>query len=327
MENYKKPLLSIAIPTYNRANILDIALQKLLPQIEEFKENIELIISDNASTDNTNEIINSNLSKFNLPLIKLNTQPYNTGYYGNFKKCKELSEGVYFWLLSDNDHLEPEILKIVIEQLKSKKEIGAIYLHSTKINENYEVLTKDFDLLNEEHSDYALMLISALVLYNEKKYDDIIFNEYKGNTFLGFLFFANSLQYSKKIVIISGKIFNGVQTTVSFDIFHSWTHDISACISYMEKNKIINTKTKNYLITGYLKRVVYYHVYHYIVKKKLYGKSYGSIENIRRLLNFFYSNNNYYNLNIYKLFKTPRLLLIIKYYYNVIRRRIYKQFI
>lgn len=51
MEN-KQPLLSICIPTYNRANYLKEALDNITTD-ESFDERVEIVISDNASTDNT----------------------------------------------------------------------------------------------------------------------------------------------------------------------------------------------------------------------------------------------------------------------------------
>lgn len=50
----EKPLLSICIPTYNRADCLRRALESIVDQ-DRFEE-IEIVISDNCSTDNTNEI-------------------------------------------------------------------------------------------------------------------------------------------------------------------------------------------------------------------------------------------------------------------------------
>jgi len=49
-----KPLVSIIIPTYNRANYLEKAIESVLKQTY---ENIEIIVSDNASTDNTMEVM------------------------------------------------------------------------------------------------------------------------------------------------------------------------------------------------------------------------------------------------------------------------------
>jgi glycosyltransferase involved in cell wall biosynthesis len=52
-----KPILSICIPTYNRAEYLEKSLASIVSQREFDSENVELIISDNASTDNTEEIV------------------------------------------------------------------------------------------------------------------------------------------------------------------------------------------------------------------------------------------------------------------------------
>ena len=53
----KKPLLSICIPTYNRSEYLDICLASIVSQKEFNSEDLELVISDNASIDNTEEIV------------------------------------------------------------------------------------------------------------------------------------------------------------------------------------------------------------------------------------------------------------------------------
>ena len=45
------PLLSICIPTYNRAQFLDVSLRELISQASEISDSIEIVISDNASTD------------------------------------------------------------------------------------------------------------------------------------------------------------------------------------------------------------------------------------------------------------------------------------
>ena len=56
MEN-SKPLLSICIPTYNRAEYLDKSLASIVSQEKFISEDVELVISDNASTDNTEEVV------------------------------------------------------------------------------------------------------------------------------------------------------------------------------------------------------------------------------------------------------------------------------
>ena len=52
-----KPLLSICIPTYNRAELLRSALLSLVPQVKESGGEVELVVSDNCSTDDTRRVV------------------------------------------------------------------------------------------------------------------------------------------------------------------------------------------------------------------------------------------------------------------------------
>ena len=61
MEN--KVLLSICIPTCNRGSILDTVILNYITN-EEFDDSVELVISDNASTDNTEEIVKEIIKKY-----------------------------------------------------------------------------------------------------------------------------------------------------------------------------------------------------------------------------------------------------------------------
>ena len=116
-----KPLLTIAVPTWNRASILDNALSALLPQIKHNKNKIEIIISDNASDDNTNEVIKRHCTVNNSLNIIHNIQSENTGYFGNFHKCRTLSKGTYFWLLSDNDFIAKGLVDYILDILLGQK--------------------------------------------------------------------------------------------------------------------------------------------------------------------------------------------------------------
>ena len=55
MEFNKEPILSICIPTYNRAESLRTSLQQYV-SCKGFDESIEIVISDNASTDDTRKV-------------------------------------------------------------------------------------------------------------------------------------------------------------------------------------------------------------------------------------------------------------------------------
>jgi glycosyltransferase involved in cell wall biosynthesis len=113
-ELYGRPLLTIAIPTYNRANYLRGSLTTLFDQLID-EPNVELIISDNASTDETPAVIEE-FQKRGLALRYLRNE-VNIGLDGNFLQCYEQSAGKYLWLLGDDDVLLPEALGRILPWL------------------------------------------------------------------------------------------------------------------------------------------------------------------------------------------------------------------
>ncbi len=79
----EQPLLSICIPTYNRADVLDLVLKNIIEN-RGFDESIEIVISDNASTDNTFEICKKYIDVFQ-----------NIKYFRNGKNVRDEN----FWLV------------------------------------------------------------------------------------------------------------------------------------------------------------------------------------------------------------------------------------
>lgn len=90
--------LSIGIPTYNRSYFLDNNLKQLL---KEYDNNFELIIQDNASTDNTQEIVEKYI-KLGLPII-YDRNLTNIGWTKNFEICFKKVKTKYMILLGDDD--------------------------------------------------------------------------------------------------------------------------------------------------------------------------------------------------------------------------------
>ena len=109
-----RPELTIAIPTYNRVDKLKYALKYVIQYSE--KESIEIIVSDNASTDGTEEYVCSLIERNTM--IKYYRNDENLGFDGNFLNCLEKATGKYVWLLSDDDILLPGAIESVLETLK-----------------------------------------------------------------------------------------------------------------------------------------------------------------------------------------------------------------
>ena len=119
--------LSVAIPTHNRRNLLEENLLNLANQIKLLKEPVEVVISDNASTDGTElmvaEMITSGL------LIAYHRNPANLGMDENADLAIQRSRGEYVLLLGDDDLLEPDALVTILKCLHVYPDLALIYLN------------------------------------------------------------------------------------------------------------------------------------------------------------------------------------------------------
>lgn len=145
------PLLTIAIPTYNREKYLDLCLSQLCGQLEPFKNIIEFIISDNCSPDNTTQIVNQYIQQgHNINYIR-NTE--NIGADRNMEQCFRLANGKYFWLFCDDDLLLDDRLKDIMAILQ-KNEYGNIFISNYWYSNDYEAEMPPIETM-VDYTDYA----------------------------------------------------------------------------------------------------------------------------------------------------------------------------
>ena len=106
-----RPLLTMAIPTYNRAGCLRELLSCLAGQVKD-EPRVELLISDNASPDDTPAVVQDFVAQGVSVRYLRNAQ--NIGADANFLQCFEKAQGKYVWLFSDDDLIVPGgVAKIV----------------------------------------------------------------------------------------------------------------------------------------------------------------------------------------------------------------------
>lgn len=125
-------LLTIAIPTFNGANTIASNLGILLPQCD---ERVEIIISDNGSTDRTQEIIHEFMKDY--PFIRYIRNEHNIGPDSNYLQCMNMAKGKYTLLLSDDDVLIEGRLKVILDFLESSEDISLVYLNAVSFRERY----------------------------------------------------------------------------------------------------------------------------------------------------------------------------------------------
>lgn len=122
----EQPILSLCIPTYKRAEILRENLRGIYEQLKTVDTSeVELIVSDNCSPDNTHEVVAS-MKELGMPII-YNRNDENIGADRNFLKCMRMATGKYMYLLGDDDFLEDNAIVRLLNVLRGH-EYGLVYI-------------------------------------------------------------------------------------------------------------------------------------------------------------------------------------------------------
>ncbi|EJI2598873.1 glycosyltransferase family 2 protein, partial [Salmonella enterica] len=137
-------------------------------------DELEVIVCDNASTDETARIAKSGLDKIRNSTYHLNEE--NLGMDGNFQKCFELSNGKYLWMIGDDDLIVKNGISKVFSILKSRPALDMVYVNSaakTELNYNADVRTSFYTNDVDFISDVKVMFtfISGMIC---KKTDAIV---------------------------------------------------------------------------------------------------------------------------------------------------------
>ncbi|NET55748.1 MAG: glycosyltransferase family 2 protein [Symploca sp. SIO2E6] len=125
-----KIYLSIGLPVYNGEQFLEESLNSLLAQT---LEDFELIISDNGSTDRTEEICRTYAAQEQR--IRYHRSEQNHGAAWNYNRCFELSVGKYFKWACHDDLCAPEYVERCIQILEAHPSVVLCYANTTFIDE------------------------------------------------------------------------------------------------------------------------------------------------------------------------------------------------
>ncbi|GAA4268009.1 glycosyltransferase family 2 protein [Hyunsoonleella aestuarii] len=117
----RSSLVSICIPTYNGASYIQEAINSAIAQTY---TNLEIIVSDDGSTDSTLELIESYRKKTKLPIIILHHQPSEIS--ANWNHCIKHAKGEYIKFLFQDDVLEPSCIKKMVDAFVIDKKIGLV---------------------------------------------------------------------------------------------------------------------------------------------------------------------------------------------------------
>lgn len=128
--NNHPPQVSIGLPVYNGERYIATAIESILAQT--FTD-FELIISDNASTDDTEAICRAFAAKDGR--IHYHRSPVNRGASWNYNQTFDLSSGQYFRWHAADDAMEPELLAKSVAILDNQPEVVLVFTWVQDIDE------------------------------------------------------------------------------------------------------------------------------------------------------------------------------------------------
>ncbi|MFO5529625.1 MAG: glycosyltransferase family 2 protein [Cuspidothrix sp.] len=128
-------LLTIAIPTYNRAEYLDKQLGWLAEAIKGYESDCEILVSDNCSTDHTQSIISKWQNILKNTTFKSNKNSENIGLMRNIMYCLNAATTQYVWAIGDDDPIQERAVAYVISKIKNINDLSLLFLNFSGRNQ------------------------------------------------------------------------------------------------------------------------------------------------------------------------------------------------
>jgi glycosyltransferase involved in cell wall biosynthesis len=129
-----QPLVTIAIPTYNRADsYLPHALQSALNQTY---DSLDILVSDNCSGDDTEKVVRS----LGGPRVRYFRHTVNIGAHANFMFCLEQARGNYFLLLQDDNLIDDDFIDACVRAADYRADVGLIRSGMRRIDSEGKII-------------------------------------------------------------------------------------------------------------------------------------------------------------------------------------------
>lgn len=177
-------LLSVCIPTYNRAAYLDQCLSALVPQASAL--GVPIFISDNASNDDTPAVIQKYQACYQG--LKAIRQDTNVGYDLNHKAVIGMATSEFAWLLGDDDVVFEGALGKVVSALIADPDCDLMLLNAKLTDNDLQPRGRQFNIdrdvnltaCNELLKSYSDKLTFGMMIIRAR-----LFNQTEADRFIG----------------------------------------------------------------------------------------------------------------------------------------------
>lgn len=175
-------LVSVPILTYNSSQFIEETLESIFHQTY---ENIQLIVSDDCSKDNTVAIVeewcNQPRVKERFADIKIITVPKNTGIPANYNRCIKASDAEWIKAISGDDALMPNCIADNLDFVTNNKEVKVLYSYNRVYQDTFTAQNfiglnpkiSPLNIINDEitaREQYELLLIGDRIAFTPSRF-------------------------------------------------------------------------------------------------------------------------------------------------------------
>lgn len=136
VDRNNKPLVTVGIPVYNDEKYVAAAIEDILMQTY---KNLEILIADNSSTDNSGHICQSYLNKD--VRVRYVRHERNIGPHANFKYLLDHAQGRYFMWAASDDRWDSEFIERLVASLEAEPEAVVAFCPYSEIDEQGRLLS------------------------------------------------------------------------------------------------------------------------------------------------------------------------------------------
>lgn len=292
----KKPLLSICIPTYNRAEYLEKSLESIIRQPEFHSDDVEVVISDNCSTDNTQELCQEYVEKYsNIHYFRNEVNIRDE----NFPTVISRANGNYRKLCNDTLIFKAGSLNFLLKVVK-ENQIEKPILFFYNLKNGLKKTSNDINIFLRKISFW----ITSITCFGVWENDFIFTTESCNRNLWQVTFLVNNFIKNRKGIIYKQKLFEMQEVSnkdVSYGIFDVFYNNYLGIIKSFNE---VSKKTIEYLEKDLLYHFFTFWLYKYDTTIKNYKVN--NDEDFKKRLISTYNNKTYFNH--YKIY--------FKYYKN-----------
>lgn len=299
----KQKVLSLCFPTYNRGWCMKEQINRLMSCPKDILDKIEIIISDNCSNDDTQQIVKDAISKgFVCRYIRNET---NLGPDSNFISCFQKASGKYIWLLGDDDTIIIDSLIRIVQLLDASEEYGLFHIYQKKDLQQDVISVSDKNKM-AKYVSYYMTFISANIV-NTKYVPIIDFEKYMGTWFAYVPLYITAFIKGEKNIIYTIQAFENAKDysrNGGYNFFEVFVRNFQNILKEFVGDNLLNKST--YI---YIKKDIFPFIWWHAKKIWLGDKGNYSNTNGFRIMCNYYCGTTYFWISLIRFI--PRYLFYV----------------